>query len=61
MPSTKAALDRAWGITGTGPSPFTAAQASVAVQELRTLRERWRDLTPDETITFTWRAARRRR
>jgi len=60
-PSTKAALDRAWGITGTGPSPFTAAQASVAVQELRTLRERWRDLTPDETITFTWRAVRRRR
>jgi hypothetical protein len=60
-PSTKAALDRAWGITGTGPSPFTAAQASVAVQELRTLRERWRDLAPDETITFTWRPGRRRR
>ena len=59
--AVQAALEAAWGVTRVGASPFTAAQASVAVQELRTLRERWRHLAPDETITFVWRAARRRR
>ncbi|GAA4804012.1 hypothetical protein GCM10023200_46630 [Actinomycetospora chlora] len=53
-PATKAALDAAWGITRTGPSPYTAAQAATAVAELRELRRRWRTLGPGETIPFAW-------
>lgn len=60
-PATKAALDAAWGITRPGASPYTVAQASTAVQELRALRDRWRRLGPDETIPYDWPAPRRRR
>ncbi|MEJ2890735.1 hypothetical protein [Actinomycetospora aeridis] len=60
-PATKAALDAAWGITGTGPSPFTTDQAASAVQELRTLRDRWRRLGPGDTIPYDWPPDRRRR
>ncbi|HWN29285.1 MAG TPA: hypothetical protein VNP37_20135, partial [Actinomycetospora sp.] len=62
-PALKAALDAAWGITETGPAPFTAAQAGRAADELRALRDRWRSLGPDEVITYTWPDApvRRRR
>jgi len=64
-PAVKAALDAAWGITETGSAPFTADQAATAVEELRTLRDRWRRLGAGETITYTWpeprQRARRRR
>jgi hypothetical protein len=53
--ATAAALDAAWGITETGPSPFTVARATTAVAELRALRDRWRRLGPEETIPYTWR------
>ncbi|MFC5142599.1 hypothetical protein ACFPK1_30535 [Actinomycetospora rhizophila] len=53
--ATRAALDAAWSITETGPSPFTVAQATAAVEQLRELRERWRRLGPGETIPYTWR------
>jgi hypothetical protein len=54
-PATKAALDAAWGITRTGRSPYTAAQAATAVAELRDLRRRWRTLGPEGRIAYTWR------
>lgn len=57
-PATKAALDEAWGITEPGPAPFTAARAAVAVRELRDLRERWRGLGPEATISYAWPAPR---
>ncbi|HSK57819.1 MAG TPA: hypothetical protein VK935_02080 [Actinomycetospora sp.] len=53
-PALAAALDAAWGITETGPAPFTVAQATRAVDELRVLRDRWRSLGPGEVIAFTW-------
>ncbi|MEJ2865861.1 hypothetical protein [Actinomycetospora flava] len=60
-PATRAGLATAWGITRTGPSPFTTEQAEVAVRELRDLRQRWRRLGRDETIPFTWHRPRKRR
>lgn len=56
-PATKARLDEAWGITEVGPAPCTIAQATVVVQELRTLRERWRG---GGMITDDWPEPRRR-
>ncbi len=52
--AVKSALDRAWGITHTGGSPFTSQQAGVAVAQLRDLRSRWRDLSGDDAVTCTW-------
>lgn len=60
-PVTKQNLDRAWGITNTGPSPFSVEQAGRAVAELRTLRDGWRSLGPgDRGLVFTWPDGRRR-
>ncbi|GAA4943795.1 hypothetical protein EV188_10512 [Actinomycetospora succinea] len=53
--ATRKALDAAWGITQSTPSPFTTAQATTAVEDLRALRDRWRRLGPEETIPYTWR------
>lgn len=60
----EAALAAAWGITRTGPSPFTAQQGAAAVDRLRRLRDEWRDLRGAAVVRFEWgppRAAGRRR
>ena len=59
--AVKKKLDEAWGITQTGPSPFSADDAGRAVEELRRLREDWTSLAPgDPGPTFSWPAATHR-
>ncbi|WP_433800777.1 hypothetical protein [Actinomycetospora sp. CA-084318] len=60
--ATHRELDRAWGITHTGRSPFTVEQAERAVRELRRLRTDWWALGVDAPgLRFTWPETRGRR
>jgi hypothetical protein len=54
-PAVKSRLDRAWGITEVGTSPFSREQAAAAVDDLRALRAQWEHLAHGESgLPFTW-------